>query len=160
MAPIQRVPNACPANIGLYRQIVLTNSWFALAMRGVFVNFVALLTRNAVAKRCVFVVLYTSFIYDTLYFRLKLAGSSHVLTKFMDAQRRTAQFCVTQGVGCASCMCDRGITFIRRINHQRILTHAQRITTHWPKFFIFVRWTCVMVCVTEPLNRHRVEVSC
>ena len=22
-------------------------------------------------------------------------------------------------------------------NHQRILTHAQRITTHWPKFFIF-----------------------
>ena len=75
-------------------------------MRGVFVNFVALLTRNAVAKRCVFVDLYTWFFYDTLYIRLKLAGCSHVLTKFMDAQRRTAQFFLTEGVGCASCMCD------------------------------------------------------
>ena len=36
-------------------------------------------------------------------------------------------------------------------NHQRILTHAQRITASWQKFFIFVRWTCVMVCVTGPL---------
>ena len=41
--------------------------------------------------------------------RLKLAGSSHILTKFMDAQRRTALIFVTQGVGCASCMCDWGI---------------------------------------------------
>ena len=41
---------------------------------------------------------------------LKLAGSSHILTKFMDAQRRTALFFVTQGVGCASCMCDWGIS--------------------------------------------------
>ena len=64
-------------------------------MRGVFVNFVALLTRNAVAERCEFVVLYTWFIYDTLYIRLKLAGSSHVLKKFMDAQRLTAQIFVT-----------------------------------------------------------------
>ena len=59
-------------------------------MRGIFVNFVALLTRNAVAKRCVFANLYTWFIYNTLYIRLKLAGSSHILTQFMYAQRRTA----------------------------------------------------------------------
>ena len=64
-------------------------------MRNVFANFVALLTRNAVAKRCVFADLYTCFIYST---------------KFMDAQRRTALIFVTQGVGCASCMCDWGIT--------------------------------------------------
>ena len=37
-----------------------------------------------------------------------LFGSSHILTKFMAAQRRPA-LVVTQGVGCASCMCDRGI---------------------------------------------------
>ena len=49
------------------------------------------------------------FIYNTLYFRLKLAGSSHILTKFMDEQRRTALIFVTQDVGCASCMCDWGI---------------------------------------------------
>ena len=78
-------------------------------MRGVFVNFVALLTRNAVAKCCVFADLYTRFIYDTLYIRLKLAGSSYVLTKFMDAQQRTALIFVSQGVGCASGMCDSGI---------------------------------------------------
>ena len=45
-----------------------------------------------------------------LYFRRKLAGSSHILTKFMYAQRRTALIFVTQGVGCASCMCDWGVT--------------------------------------------------
>ena len=78
-------------------------------MRDVFANFVALLTRNAVAKRCVFADLYTWFIYNTLYIRLKLAGSSHILTKFMDAQRRTDLFFVKQGAGCASCMCDWGI---------------------------------------------------
>ena len=72
-------------------------------MRDVFANFVALLTRNAVAERCVFANLYTCFIYNTLYNRLKLAGSSHILTIFMDAQRRTVIFFVTQGVGCASC---------------------------------------------------------
>ena len=67
-------------------------------MRDVFVNFVALLTRNAVAKRCVFADLYTWFIYNTLYICLELAGSSHILTKFMDAQRRTGLIFVTQGV--------------------------------------------------------------
>ena len=81
-------------------------------MRDVFSNFVALLTRNAVDKRCVLADLYTWFIYNTLYNRLKLAGSSHILTKFMDAQRRTALIFVTQGVGCASCMCDWGISII------------------------------------------------
>ena len=59
-------------------------------MHDVFANFVALLTHNAVAKHCVFADLYTWFIYNTLYNRLKLAGSSHILTKSMDAQRRTA----------------------------------------------------------------------
>ena len=78
-------------------------------MRAVFVNFVALLTRNAVAKRCVFADLNTWFIYNTLYIRLKIAGSAHFLTKFMDAQRRTALILVTQGVGCVSCMRDWGI---------------------------------------------------
>ena len=73
-------------------------------LRDVFANFVAMLTLNAVAKRCVFADLYTWFIYNTLYNRLKLAGSSHILTKFMDAQRRTALLFVTQGVVCASCM--------------------------------------------------------
>ena len=73
-------------------------------------NFVDLLTRNAVAKRCVFADLYTWFIYNTLYIRLKLASSSHILTKLLDAQRRTALICATQGVDCASCMCDWGIT--------------------------------------------------
>ena len=67
-------------------------------MRDVLANFVALLARNAVAKRCLFADLYTCFIYNI---RLKLAGASNILTKFMDAQRRTAQFFVTQGVGCA-----------------------------------------------------------
>ena len=32
-------------------------------MRDLFANFVALLTRNAVAKRCVFADLYTSLFY-------------------------------------------------------------------------------------------------
>ena len=77
-------------------------------MRDVFANFFASLTRNAVAKRCVFADLYTCFIYNTLCNRLKLAGSSHILTKFMAAQRRT------QGVGCALCMCDLGITSMQR----------------------------------------------
>ena len=53
---------------------------------------VALLTRNAVAKRCVFADVYTCFIYNTLCNRLKLAGSSPILTKLMDAQGRTALF--------------------------------------------------------------------
>ena len=76
-------------------------------MRDVSANFVAL--HNVVAKRCVLVDLYTWFIYNTLYNRLKLAGSSHMLTKLMDAQGRTALIFVNQGVGCASCMCDWGI---------------------------------------------------
>ena len=76
-------------------------------MRDVFANFVALLTHNM--KRCVFADLYTWFIYNTLYYLFKLAGSSQILTKFMDAQRRTALMFVTYGVGCASCMCDCGI---------------------------------------------------
>ena len=87
----------------------LTYSCLALAMRCVLVNSVALQMRNAVAKRCVLADLYTWFIYDTLYIRLKLAGSSHILTKFMNAQRRTALIFVTEGVGRASCMCDWGI---------------------------------------------------
>ena len=77
-------------------------------MRGVFVNFVALLARNAVAKRCVFVDIYTWLFYNTLYNCLKLAGSPHVLTKIMDAQRRTAQNFVTQGVGCGR-VCVTGV---------------------------------------------------
>ena len=73
----------------------LTYFCLALAIRGVFFNFVALLTCNAVAKCCVFADLYTLFIYNTLYLCLKLIGSSHILTKFMDAQRRTALIIVT-----------------------------------------------------------------
>ena len=84
-------------------------------MRDVLVDFVALLTRNAVAKRCVFADLYTWSIYNMLYIRLKLAGSSQILTTFMDAQRRTAPFFVTQGLGCASCMCDWGIRMLTQI---------------------------------------------
>ena len=53
-------------------------------------NFVALLTRNAVVKRCVFADLYTWYIYNTL-----CNHSSHILTKFMDAQQRTALIFVT-----------------------------------------------------------------
>ena len=63
---------------------------FALAMRDVFANFVALLTRNAVVKRCVFADLYTWYIYNTL-----CNHSSHILTKFMDVQQRTALIFVT-----------------------------------------------------------------
>ena len=82
-----------------------TYSCLALAMRDVFANFVAMLTHNAVAKRCVFADWYTWFIYNMLYNRLKLAGSSHnIMTKFMDVQRLTALICVTQYVCCASCM--------------------------------------------------------
>ena len=114
-APIQRVPSAFSSehitHMGRAKCLsFLTYSRLALAMRGVFVDFVALLTRNAVAKRCVFADLYTWFIYNTLYIRLKLAGSSHILTKFSDAHRSTALIFVTQGVCCASCMCDWGIT--------------------------------------------------
>ena len=64
---------------------------------------------NAVAKRCVFADLYARFIHETLYICPELAGSSHILTKLMDAQRRTALYFVTQGVDCASCMCDWAI---------------------------------------------------
>ena len=92
-----------------HAECFLTYSWLALAMRIVLANFVALLTCNAVSKRCVFVDLYTWFINNTLYIRLKLAGYSHILTKLMDAQRRTVLISVTQGVGCASYMCDSGI---------------------------------------------------
>ena len=55
----------------------------------------------------------TWFVYNMLYIRLKLAGSSHILTELMDAQWRTALICVTQDVGCASCMCDWGIRYFR-----------------------------------------------
>ena len=41
-------------------------------MRGVFRNFVALLTHNAVAKRYIVADLYTWFICNTLYIRDKL----------------------------------------------------------------------------------------
>ena len=92
------------------RKIIIDHSSHRpLAMRCVFVNFVALLTRNVVAKRCVLADLNTWFIYNTLYIRLKLSGSSHNLTQFMDAQWRTALFFVAEGVGCASCMCYWGI---------------------------------------------------
>ena len=46
---------------------------------------------------------------DLFLKRLKLAGPSHILTKMLDSQRRTALLFVTHGVGCASCMCDLGI---------------------------------------------------
>ena len=95
--------------------------------RGVFVNFVALLTHKAVAKRCVFADLYTWFIYNTLYNRLKLAGSSQILAKCMDAQRRTALIFVTQGVGCASCMCDWGI----RVKHCNTIRDIDPIFVCW-----------------------------
>ena len=91
----------------------------------VFVNFVALLKRNAVAKRCVFANLYTRFIKNTLYIRLKLAGFFHSLTKFMDAQRRTTLYFVTQGVGCASCMCDWGISRERPNESTRFCTYIK-----------------------------------
>ena len=41
--------------------------------------------------------------------RFKLAGSSHVLTKVMGAQRRTALIFDTQVVGCASGICVTGV---------------------------------------------------
>ena len=60
-----------------------------------FTNFVALLSRNAVAKRCVFADLYTWFIYNTLLLLISWQNSwTHV----------------TQGVGFASCMFDWGIS--------------------------------------------------
>ena len=45
-------------------------------MRGVFGNFVALLTHNAVAKRYIVADLYTWFICNTLYIRHKLGQFS------------------------------------------------------------------------------------
>ena len=98
-------------------------------MRDVLVTFVALLTRNAVARRCVFADLYTCFIYNNN--RLKLAGSCDISTKLMDAQRRTALFFVTQGVGCASCMCDWDISFqceMRQSSENIKFIHPNR---HW-----------------------------
>ena len=114
-------------------------------MRGVFVSFVALLTRNVLAKRCVFADLYTWFIYNTLYNRLKLAGSSHLLTKFMDAQRRTALFFVTQGMGYASCMCDWGINYREGI---------------WSRGFdTFRRSHCALTKLSESRNDRRMSVG-
>ena len=79
-------------------------------MRDVVANFVTLLTHNAVAKRCAFAHLYTWFINNTLFSRLELAGSSHILTQFVEAQRSSALIFVTQGVGCASCrLCVTGV---------------------------------------------------
>ena len=46
-------------------------------------------------EKNVFADLYTWFINSTLFCSLKLAGSSHILTKFVDAHRRTAQIFVT-----------------------------------------------------------------
>ena len=118
---IQRVPNVFTEHITYMgrAECFLTYLCLALMMRGVFVNFDALLTRNAVSKRCVFDI-YTWFIYNTLYIRLKLAGFSHILIKFMDAQRRTALIFVTQGMGCASCMCDWGIKPVRTHFHNKL----------------------------------------
>ena len=64
---------------------------------------------SAVAQRCVFAGLFFWFIYNSLYIRLKLAGSYHILTKCPDAQRRTALIFVTQDVGCDSFMCGLGL---------------------------------------------------
>ena len=119
----------------------LTYSCLALAMRDVFANGVALLTRNAVAKRCVLADLYTWFIYNTLCNRLKLAGSTHILhmmqnAKCMDAQRRTVLIFGTRGVGCASCMCDWGIKCMLSLIvllclHSRLyLTKPTRTSVH------------------------------
>ena len=101
----------------------LTYLCLTLTMRDVFANFVALLTRSAVAKRCAFADLYTWFIYNTLYNSL-----AHILTKLLDAQRRTALIFVTQGVGCASCMCDSGIraTFIWLFNNLPTVLRIQK----------------------------------
>ena len=57
----------------------------------------------------VYSLIYTPDIFIT---RCILAGYYHILTKFLNAQRRTALIFVTQGVGCASCMCDWGIKYI------------------------------------------------
>ena len=46
-------------------------------------------------------------------------------------------------------------------NHQRILTHAQRITTHWPKFFIFLCAGCAwcIYILADPIPVH-VDHAC
>ena len=58
-------------------------------------------------------------------------GASHVLTKFMDAQRRTALIFVIQGVGCASCMCDWGISVCYQSPHfPAVHTQRDRLITY------------------------------
>ena len=48
----------------------------------------------------------------------------------MDAQRRTAIIFVTQGVGCASCMCDWGITSFQDINILNVLINMHDMSGH------------------------------
>ena len=68
----------------------MSYSCCALAMRCERVSFIALLTRSALAKRCIFAYLCTWLVYNMQYIRQKLASSCQILTKFRDAHRRTA----------------------------------------------------------------------
>ena len=74
IAPIQRVSHICSANIQRINmgcaKCFLTYSCLALAMHRVLFDFVALLTRNALEKRCVFADLYTWVIYTRCMFVL------------------------------------------------------------------------------------------
>ena len=109
----------------------------ALAIRCALVSFVALLMRSALAKRCVFTDLCTWSIYNILCIHHKLASSFHSSIQFIDAQRRNAFSFVTEGVDCASCMCDWGaMQPYTQICH---ILYSDNYTTLYPDmpYFIF-----------------------
>ena len=111
----------------------LTNSCVALAMRGVFVNFVALLTCNVVGKRWYIRCLIHLTYLNTLYIRLQLAGSCQILTKFMDV-------CVT-GVLLMSIL---GCTLNRRINC--CFRHTRGFWVFGPLQMRWLPWSSLFLC--------------
>ena len=109
------------------------------------------------SKRCVLADLNTWLIYNTLYIRLKLAGSSYILTQFMDAQRRTALIFVTHDVGCASCMCDRAMSNFAT-NSSGLVTLTLWIGNHYVQkttAFLFVKSNWHALTVIMVIRWHK-----
>ena len=80
----------------------------------------------------------------------EIAGFSHILTKFMDAQRRAALFFVTQGVSCASCMCDWGIIY-REYKKKTIDPYLSLVTLSCLKLHLDDRYRSSADCLAAHL---------
>ena len=122
----------------------LTYSCHTLAMRCAFVP-------SAIVQRCVFAGLCTWFIYNMLYILFKLLSSSHILTKFMDAQRRTSLF---------FCHSRRGLCVVYvwlgyNVSRYSPVTHKTRREHMWCK----VLYIADLFCLPDNIRPENITIS-